>query len=175
MRGSSKPPRIGCGAKNGRTGHEYAVVATWGAADAPVARPRTIAATTTIALTRIPCMAPMLGTRATEGLSARYRPLVLDFRILGPLEVVADDGPVRLGGKRPRATLPLLLWSATRVVPTERIPDDLYAGPPPVTAVTQVQRQISELRKLLGSESLIETRSPGYIISVESERIDLKR
>jgi DNA-binding SARP family transcriptional activator len=36
--------------------------------------------------------------------------------------------------------------------------DQLYAGAPPVTAVTQVQRQVSELRKLLGSASVIETR-----------------
>ena len=117
----------------------------------------------------------MLGTRATGDLSARYRPLVLDFRILGPLEVVAEHGPVRLGGTRQRATLAILLLNANRVVPIEQIADDLYAGAPPVTAVTQVQRQISELRKLLGSESLIETRSPGYTINVDADAIDLKR
>ena len=72
---------------------------------------------------------------------------VLEFRILGPLEVVGDDGPIPLGGPKQRATLAILLLDANRVVSVERLADDLYAGAAPVTAVTQVQRQISELRK----------------------------
>jgi DNA-binding SARP family transcriptional activator len=99
---------------------------------------------------------------------------VLEFRILGPLEVLSDDRPIRLGGPKQRAALAILLLSANRVVSVERLADDLYAGAPPVTAVTQVQRQISELRKLLGAET-IETRSPGYILRVEPERLDLDR
>jgi DNA-binding SARP family transcriptional activator len=117
----------------------------------------------------------MLGVVATEALSARYRPLMVEFRVLGPLEVVGDDGPVRLGGARQRATLAILLLNANRVVSIDRIADDLYAGTPPVTAVTQVQRQISELRKLLGSAAAIDTRSPGYVITVDPEQIDLTR
>ena len=100
---------------------------------------------------------------------------MLDFRLLGPLEVVGENGPLTLAGTRQRATLAILLLSANRVVPIDRIADDLYAGTPPVTAVTQVHRQISELRKLLGSESSIETRSPGYVITVDPQQIDLKR
>jgi DNA-binding SARP family transcriptional activator len=91
---------------------------------------------------------------------------VLEYRILGPLEVLGEQGPVRLGGPKQRATLAILLLSANRVVSVERLADDLYSGATPVTAVTQVQRQISELRKLLGSSSGIETRSPGYVIRV---------
>ena len=100
---------------------------------------------------------------------------MLDFRILGPLEVSDDDHPVRLGGARQRATLAILLLSANRVVPVERLADDLYAGEPPVTAVTQVQRQISELRKALSSPSAIETRAPGYVIRLAPGQLDLFR
>jgi DNA-binding SARP family transcriptional activator len=100
---------------------------------------------------------------------------MLEFRLLGPLEVIGDDGSLRLGGIRQRATLAILLLGANRVVSIERIADDLYAGEPPVTAVTQVQRQVSELRKLLGSEASIETRSPGYVINAEPGQIDLQR
>jgi len=99
---------------------------------------------------------------------------VLDFRILGPLEVLLDDEPVRLGGLKQRATLAILLLDANRVVPVERLADDLYAGEPPVTAVTQVQRQISELRKLLGADA-IETRAPGYLLHVDPDGRDLDR
>jgi DNA-binding SARP family transcriptional activator len=100
---------------------------------------------------------------------------VLQFRILGPLEVVGEDGPLRLGGPRQRATLAILLLNANRVVPVERLADDLYSGRPPVSAVTQVQRQVSELRQLLGSAEAIETRPPGYMLRLGEENFDLAR
>jgi DNA-binding SARP family transcriptional activator len=100
---------------------------------------------------------------------------VLEFRILGPLEVVGEHGPIRLGGPRQRATLAILLLNANRVVSVDRLADDLYSGSAPVTAVTQVQRQISELRRALGDESVIETRSPGYVIRLEPAQLDLYR
>ena len=100
---------------------------------------------------------------------------MLEFRVLGPLEVVADGDPVRLGGPRQRATLAILLLNANRVVPVERLADDLYAGRPPVSAVTQVQRQVSELRRALGSAAAIETRPPGYTLRVRDDDFDLAR
>jgi DNA-binding SARP family transcriptional activator len=100
---------------------------------------------------------------------------VLEFRVLGPLEVVGDDGPLRLGGPRQRATLAILLLNANRVVPVERLADELYAGRPPVSAVTQVQRQVSELRRALGSADAVETRSPGYVLRLSDEALDLAR
>jgi DNA-binding SARP family transcriptional activator len=99
---------------------------------------------------------------------------VRDFRILGPIEVQLDGQPVRLGGPKQRASLAILLLNANRVVSVERLADALYAGAPPVTAVTQVQRQISELRKLVGADA-IETRAPGYCLRVDPERLDLGR
>jgi DNA-binding SARP family transcriptional activator len=99
---------------------------------------------------------------------------VLEFSILGPLEVAEDGRLVRLGGPKQRAALAILLLHANRVVSVERLADDLYAGAPPVTAVTQVQRQISELRKVLGAPA-IETRAPGYLLHVEPDRLDLER
>jgi DNA-binding SARP family transcriptional activator len=112
-------------------------------------------------------------------LSARYRTatvrVVREFRILGPLDVRLDGQPVGLGGPKQRATLAILLLNANRVVSIDRLADSLYAGSPPVTAVTQVQRQISELRKALGSRSVIETRAPGYVVNVAPEELDLTR
>ena len=100
---------------------------------------------------------------------------MFDFRILGPLEVLDDNVSVPLGGRKQRATLAILLLHANRVVSVDRLADDLYAGAPPVTAVTQVQRQVSELRKALGVESAIETRPPGYLIHVSPDCFDLAR
>jgi len=99
---------------------------------------------------------------------------VLDYRILGPLEVVGEHGPLPLGGPKQRATLAILLLGSNRVVPVERLADDLYAGAAPVTAVTQVQRQVSDLRKVLGTAA-IETRAPGYALRTSGDQLDLRR
>jgi DNA-binding SARP family transcriptional activator len=107
--------------------------------------------------------------------------VALDFRLLGPLEVLAGGRPLRLGGPRQRAVLALLLLQPNRVVSVERLADELYDGVPPATAVTQIQRQISELRALLGrelgqgGEPPIETRPPGYAIRLGPDELDLHR
>jgi DNA-binding SARP family transcriptional activator len=44
----------------------------------------------------------------------------MQFRILGPLEVVADDRVVALGGGREGAVLAALLLHANQVVPREK-------------------------------------------------------
>jgi DNA-binding SARP family transcriptional activator len=116
----------------------------------------------------------MIRAGPIDPLSSRYGPVVLEFRILGPLEVVDDEGAIRLGGPKQRATLAILLLDANRVLPVERLADELYAGAAPVTAVTQVQRQISDLRKAL-PDQVIETRSPGYVLRVPPEQLDLHR
>jgi DNA-binding SARP family transcriptional activator len=100
---------------------------------------------------------------------------MLEFRILGPLEVEGELGTIQLGGARQRAALAILLLNANRVVSVDTFAEDLYAGTPPVSAVTQVQRQISDLRRLLGAEAAIETRSPGYVIRLSPEQLDLHR
>jgi DNA-binding SARP family transcriptional activator len=99
---------------------------------------------------------------------------MVEFALLGPLEVFRDGTPIRLGGPKQRATLAILLLNANRVVSVDRLADDLYRGEPPVTAVTQVQRQISELRKVLGTTE-IETRAPGYVLHVPPDQLDLGR
>ncbi len=116
----------------------------------------------------------MIRRRATDPLSSGYGPDVLEFRLLGPLEVVGGDGTLQLGGPKQRATLAILLLGANRVVPVERLADDLYRGAAPVTAVTQVQRQVSELRRILAAP-VIETRAPGYILRLAPDQLDLHR
>src|SRR4051794_2328763 len=116
----------------------------------------------------------MLRARPTASLPSGYRPAVIEFGILGPLEARRDGAELPLGGRSPRAVLALLLLEAGRVVSIDRIADELYAGAAPATAVTQVHRQISELRRALG-EAAIETRAPGYVVHVGPEALDLRR
>jgi DNA-binding SARP family transcriptional activator len=96
---------------------------------------------------------------------------MLDFRILGPLEVRDGDASIALGGPRQRALLVALLLRAGRVVPTEQLVDELYGDDPPKAAKTSVQNAVVALRKVLGAETLV-TRAPGYVLQVEREQVD---
>ena len=99
---------------------------------------------------------------------------MLEFRILGPLEVAADGEPLQLSGQKQRALLALLLLDANRVVSTDRIVDALWGAEPPRTAATSLQNFVSQLRKLLGSDVVV-TKPPGYQLRIEPEQLDLER
>jgi DNA-binding SARP family transcriptional activator len=97
-----------------------------------------------------------------------------EFRLLGPLEVLADGEAVAIAGTRQRAVLALLLLEADRVVSTDRLVDRLWGESPPPTAVTSLHNAIAQLRKALGAERL-ETRPPGYVLHVEPGLLDVAR
>jgi DNA-binding SARP family transcriptional activator len=100
---------------------------------------------------------------------------VKEFRILGPLEVLADDDePLPIGGQKHRAVLAILLLRAREVVSTEYFVDALWGEQPPKSATASLQNSISALRKVLGAE-LLQTRPPGYVLAVEPDAIDLGR
>jgi DNA-binding SARP family transcriptional activator len=98
----------------------------------------------------------------------------LEFRILGPLEVLVDDRPLALGGIRQRAVLVALLLEARRVVPADRLVSSLWGEQPPKTASTSLHNLVSQLRKQLGSDVLV-TQAPGYMLRVPSDEIDAYR
>ncbi len=97
-----------------------------------------------------------------------------EFRLLGPLEALRDGEPVALGGRRERMLLAILLVHANEVLSTDRIFDELYAGEPPPTAASSIQNAVSRLRRSLGS-ALIETRAPGYALTVPPDGLDSLR
>ena len=97
-----------------------------------------------------------------------------EFRLLGPLEAVVDGAPVSLGAEKPRALLALLLLNRNRVVPTERLVDELWGEEPPARATKALQVYVSQLRKALGPERLV-TRPPGYELRVDEEELDVAR
>jgi DNA-binding SARP family transcriptional activator len=100
---------------------------------------------------------------------------VADYRILGPLEVLAADGEaLALGGQKQRGALALLLLRANHIVSTESLIAALWGESPPRTAATSLQNVISSLRKLLGADAL-ETRPPGYRLVADEDAIDLMR
>jgi DNA-binding SARP family transcriptional activator len=99
----------------------------------------------------------------------------VEFRILGPLEVVEEGRPLTLGGPRQRALLAILLTRANEVVSNDRLIDELWGGRPPRTAANALQYHVSQLRKTLGPTDAIVTREPGYLIRVAPHELDLLR
>jgi DNA-binding SARP family transcriptional activator len=98
----------------------------------------------------------------------------MEFRILGPLEVWDGGCEVSLGGPKPRALLTVLLLHPNEVVPADRLVDDLWGEEAPESAAAALRVNVSRLRKALPQEVLT-TRSPGYVIRVETDALDLHR
>src|SRR5918996_1033830 len=98
----------------------------------------------------------------------------MEFRLLGPLEVVERDRSLPLGRGRQRALFALLLLHANEVVSTDRLIDQLWGESPPRTALKSVQVYVSRLRKELGDGRLV-TQPPGYVLRVDRSELDLGR
>lgn len=98
----------------------------------------------------------------------------MEFRLLGPVEVIIGGRPVPLSAPRQKAVLTLLLVECGKVVSVSRLVDLLWPKDPPSTARSQVQITISALRRLIGGK-IIRTRSPGYVIDVSPDAIDYHR
>ena len=98
----------------------------------------------------------------------------MEFRVLGPLEVVDGGRSVALGGARQRALFAILLTCRNEVVSTDRLIDELWGDRPPKTAANTIQYFVSQLRKLLGPDRIV-TRPPGYFVRVEPGELDLDR
>ena len=63
----------------------------------------------------------------------------MEFRILGPLEVVDGDRPVELGGQKQRVLLAVLLLEANMVVSRDRLIEALWEDRPPDSAEKEMQ------------------------------------
>ena len=73
------------------------------------------------------------------GLNRPASPTDMDFRILGPLEVLDEGHAVTLGGSKQRALLALLLVHANETLTTDRLIDELWGESPPANAAKTVQ------------------------------------
>lgn len=107
----------------------------------------------------------------------------MQFRVLGPVEVVDADGqPIDIGGAQPRALLAMLLVVGDRVVPVDTIVDRLWPQNQPASATSTLQSYVSRLRRALdphrpaGTESkLLTWESSGYRLRVDDDDVDFVR
>src|SRR5438093_2245062 len=125
-------------------------------------------------------MAGTVADAPNRGLTRLFGPLGqcynrhMEFRILGPLEVVDDGRPVELPRRLSRALLAYLLLHPNEPVSSDRLIDELWGANAPKTATASLQNYVSRLRKALGPQS-IELEPAGYLLRVDPERFDLTR
>jgi WD40 repeat protein/DNA-binding SARP family transcriptional activator len=98
----------------------------------------------------------------------------MDFRLLGPLEVVHERRPLPLGGPQQRLVLAHLVLQANQLIPAERLIDAVWAEQAPPAARGTLQVYVSRLRKQVGAERL-RCRAGGYVLQAEPHEIDVAR
>src|SRR3712207_6541071 len=106
----------------------------------------------------------------------------VQFRILGPLEVVARDCLLELGRPKQRAVLAILLLNPDRVVAVDRLIEQLWDGQPPPRATASLQAYVYNLRRLLEPgraartpPRLLRSEPPGYRLAISAEDLDAAR
>ena len=115
---------------------------------------------------------------ATYWLDYSYVGSVVEFGVLGPLEVTVAGQSLAIGGARTRAVLALMLVNANRVVSADALADQLWPDLGADRAAANLQVRLSELRRALrsvGEAGRLETRPPGYVLHVGPDELDVLR
>ncbi|WP_214106907.1 AfsR/SARP family transcriptional regulator [Acrocarpospora catenulata] len=103
----------------------------------------------------------------------------MEFRILGPLEALASERSVPLGGPRQRAVLAMLLINVDRVVSIDRLGVAIWGHEPPATARNQIAICVSGLRREFAAAGVqhdfIVTAPSGYLLRLGDHVLDLKQ
>ncbi len=106
----------------------------------------------------------------------------MEFRILGPLEALADGRPLTIPSGQQRTLLALLVVNANRVLSPDRIVDEVWGGRLPGSGTKALAFHVSRLRDALSPGRRpgapaggLETQPGGYVLRVDPGAIDAVR
>jgi predicted ATPase/DNA-binding SARP family transcriptional activator len=101
---------------------------------------------------------------------------VWGYGLLGPVEARVGDRVVPLTGARQRLVLAMLLLDANRLVPADRLIDELWGADLPKDPRGALRTQISRLRRALGpAGGELVTEGGGYRLSIRRGQLDAAR
>ncbi len=101
---------------------------------------------------------------------------LMEFRLLGPVEVWNDGCPVDVGHAKQRSVLAVLSMEAGNVVSAAKLIDWVWGNEPPDGALNVLYAYIARLRKALAPWAAQPVRrSGGYLLDVDPETVDVHR
>lgn len=99
--------------------------------------------------------------------------------MLGRVELWADGKPCKLGSRKERGVLAILLWELGRSVPAETLVSRVWGDEAPDGAVESLYQNVSRLRKRLrdagGTGRELPRRSGSYLLDVSRQDVDAWR
>lgn len=103
--------------------------------------------------------------------------MTVEFRVLGPLEVLVDGEPVEVPAGRGRVLLSTLLLRANQFVPVDELVERVWDGEPPSPdrGHKTLQMTVTRLRQALGPANCVRTASGGYRAEIGQDELDLLR
>lgn len=100
----------------------------------------------------------------------------MEFRVLGPVELWADEHEHDLGSPKERCVLAVLLLAGGRPVPAGTLIERVWGNDPPAreTLYANVTRLRTRLRRISG-ENLLPWRSGAYLLKIDRQDVDRYR
>jgi predicted ATPase/DNA-binding SARP family transcriptional activator len=96
----------------------------------------------------------------------------MPIRVLGPLEVVVDDGNTIALPERHRRLLAALVIRAGETCSTDDLIDAVWGGEPVASGRKVLQVYVSRMRKALPGDIKIRTESSGYALELARDSLD---
>ncbi|MFG2059141.1 BTAD domain-containing putative transcriptional regulator [Micromonospora sp. NPDC048930] len=107
--------------------------------------------------------------------------MAVEYRLLGPVQVIGGEQPVDTGPPRQRSVLAALTVDAGRVVEWDTLVDRVWGEDAPVDARGSIRAHVTRIRQVLrqaagtAAPPRLVHRSGGYALEVDEEHVDLHR
>jgi predicted ATPase/DNA-binding SARP family transcriptional activator len=98
----------------------------------------------------------------------------IEFRLLGPPDVLVGGRVVAIGSLQQRAILLALLLARDAVVSTDRLIDVVWGDEPPASAPATLRGLVWRLRKRLEVVDIV-SRADGYLLTAGDDAVDARR
>ncbi|MEV0269579.1 BTAD domain-containing putative transcriptional regulator [Hamadaea sp. NPDC050747] len=104
----------------------------------------------------------------------------MEIQILGPVEVVSDNGVVLIPRRQGKLALGIMALEANKLVLADRLTDLLWGDQAPARARAVLQSRISELRLALSEADMqksvrLATKPGGYLLEIDPMLVDAHR
>ncbi|SNS63443.1 BTAD domain-containing putative transcriptional regulator [Rhodococcoides kyotonense] len=106
----------------------------------------------------------------------------VSISLFGNTRATVDGRPVDLGSRGQRAVLARLVAAGPRIVSTDELIEDLWAGAPPPSALGALQVNVSNLRRVLepgraprSRATVLVSAPPGYALQLPPDAVDVWR